>query len=228
MRSFIRQQINNVFYTFIYETERFNGVAELLEILGSIINGFTSPLKEEHVTFLLRVLLPLHKVSIGLIDLFTFSGQVFKRISSTAYVLCRSVYREGSEVVWACCERTLEVLAESALAQGKIKTKHELILIQFRKWCFLMNLKKFWTLWKRQNSRKSWFRCFISWHAVFRLLTFKLQNGLYISGITSVWCHWWAKIFRRFCRSCCRVSIKTARITGISKSLWIWLKFSLF
>ncbi|PAV84374.1 hypothetical protein WR25_18301 [Diploscapter pachys] len=62
MRAFIRKQINNIFYSFIYETERHNGIAELLEILGSIINGFALPLKEEHKTFLLRVLLPLHKV----------------------------------------------------------------------------------------------------------------------------------------------------------------------
>lgn len=46
----------------MYETERFNGVAELLEILGSIINGFALPLKEEHKLFLTRVLIPLHKV----------------------------------------------------------------------------------------------------------------------------------------------------------------------
>ena len=46
---------------FIYETEKFNGVAELLEILGSIINGFALPLKPEHRMFLLRVLIPLHK-----------------------------------------------------------------------------------------------------------------------------------------------------------------------
>uniref|UniRef100_A0A672KMJ5 Serine/threonine protein phosphatase 2A regulatory subunit n=1 Tax=Sinocyclocheilus grahami TaxID=75366 RepID=A0A672KMJ5_SINGR len=39
-----------------------NGIAELLEILGSIINGFALPLKEEHKIFLLKVLLPLHKV----------------------------------------------------------------------------------------------------------------------------------------------------------------------
>uniref|UniRef100_A0A9J2P6T0 Serine/threonine protein phosphatase 2A regulatory subunit n=1 Tax=Ascaris lumbricoides TaxID=6252 RepID=A0A9J2P6T0_ASCLU len=62
LRAFMRKQINNIFYSFIYETERHNGVAELLEILGSIINGFALPLKEEHKTFLLRVLLPLHKV----------------------------------------------------------------------------------------------------------------------------------------------------------------------
>jgi len=47
-RPFIRKAINNIFYRFIYETERHNGVAELLEILGSIINGFALPLKEEH------------------------------------------------------------------------------------------------------------------------------------------------------------------------------------
>ena len=37
-----------MFYRFVYETERHNGIAELLEILGSIINGFALPLKEEH------------------------------------------------------------------------------------------------------------------------------------------------------------------------------------
>ena len=59
----MRKQFNNIFYTFIYECDRHNGIGELLEILGSIINGFAVPLKEEHKTFLLRVLLPLHKVS---------------------------------------------------------------------------------------------------------------------------------------------------------------------
>jgi serine/threonine-protein phosphatase 2A regulatory subunit B' len=61
LRSFIRRSINNVFFQFTYETERFNGIAELLEILGSIINGFALPLKVEHKIFLTRVLLPLHK-----------------------------------------------------------------------------------------------------------------------------------------------------------------------
>lgn len=62
LRAFIRRSINNVFFQFIYETERHNGIAELLEILGSIINGFALPLKEEHKMFLTRVLIPLHKV----------------------------------------------------------------------------------------------------------------------------------------------------------------------
>lgn len=42
LRAFIRKQINNIFY--------------------NIINGFALPLKEEHKVFLLKVLLPLHKV----------------------------------------------------------------------------------------------------------------------------------------------------------------------
>lgn len=62
LRAFIRRSINYVFYAFIYDTERHNGIAELLEILGSIINGFALPLKDEHKIFLTRVLIPLHKV----------------------------------------------------------------------------------------------------------------------------------------------------------------------
>ncbi|KAK6922348.1 Protein phosphatase 2A, regulatory B subunit, B56 [Dillenia turbinata] len=60
-RPFIRKAINNIFYRFVYETEKHNGIAELLEILGSIISGFALPLKEEHKLFLIRVLIPLHK-----------------------------------------------------------------------------------------------------------------------------------------------------------------------
>lgn len=46
LRSFIRKAIGNVFFRFVYETEKHNGVGELLEILGSIINGFALPLKQ--------------------------------------------------------------------------------------------------------------------------------------------------------------------------------------
>ncbi|KAJ8758928.1 hypothetical protein K2173_002707 [Erythroxylum novogranatense] len=60
-RPFIRKAINNIFYQFIFEAEKHNGIAELLEILGSIINGFALPLKEEHKMFLVRALIPLHK-----------------------------------------------------------------------------------------------------------------------------------------------------------------------
>lgn len=60
-RPFIRKAINNIFYGFIYEKERHSGILELLEILGSIINGFALPMKEEHKLFLVRALIPLHK-----------------------------------------------------------------------------------------------------------------------------------------------------------------------
>lgn len=54
-----------LFSRFVYETEHFNGVGELLEILGSIINGFALPLKAEHKQFLVKVLIPLHKVNVN-------------------------------------------------------------------------------------------------------------------------------------------------------------------
>ncbi|XP_010531427.1 PREDICTED: serine/threonine protein phosphatase 2A 57 kDa regulatory subunit B' theta isoform-like [Tarenaya hassleriana] len=60
-RPFIRKGVNNIFFRFIFETEKHNGIAELLEVLGSIINGFALPLKEEHKLFLVRALIPLHK-----------------------------------------------------------------------------------------------------------------------------------------------------------------------
>mmetsp|Transcript_41118 Transcript_41118/g.94587 ORF Transcript_41118/g.94587 Transcript_41118/m.94587 type:complete len:476 (+) Transcript_41118:100-1527(+) len=62
LRSFIRRAIQHVFFKVIYESESHNGVGELLEILGSIINGFALPLKEEHIDFLTRALIPLQKV----------------------------------------------------------------------------------------------------------------------------------------------------------------------
>ncbi|CAK9315293.1 unnamed protein product [Citrullus colocynthis] len=61
-RSFMRKAMSGVFLEYIFETERHNGIAEMLEIWGSIINGFAVPLKEEHKIFLKRILIPLHKV----------------------------------------------------------------------------------------------------------------------------------------------------------------------
>ncbi|CAK9140496.1 unnamed protein product [Ilex paraguariensis] len=60
-RPFIRKNMSNVFCRFVFEIERHNGIAELLEIFGSVITGFALPLKEEHKIFLWRVLIPLHK-----------------------------------------------------------------------------------------------------------------------------------------------------------------------
>ncbi|KAJ4877600.1 Serine/threonine protein phosphatase 2A 57 kDa regulatory subunit B' iota isoform [Raphanus sativus] len=65
-RPFIRKSMSNIFYRFVFETEKHGGIAELLEVFGSIVSGFALPLKEEHKMFLWRVLIPLHKAkSVG-------------------------------------------------------------------------------------------------------------------------------------------------------------------
>jgi len=60
LRAFIRTSIQNTFHYYIYEHQQHNGIAEMLEILGSIINGFATPLKDDHRAFLIRSLIPLH------------------------------------------------------------------------------------------------------------------------------------------------------------------------
>jgi len=60
-RAYIRRSISHIFSRFVFEKPQHNGVAELLEILGSIINGFAMPLKPEHVRFLTHSLIPLHR-----------------------------------------------------------------------------------------------------------------------------------------------------------------------
>ncbi|CAN1771092.1 Serine/threonine protein phosphatase 2A 57 kDa regulatory subunit B' beta isoform [Linum perenne] len=60
-RGFMRKSMNDVLLHYVFEAEKHCGIGELLEIWGSIINGFTVPLKEEHKLFLIRVLIPLHK-----------------------------------------------------------------------------------------------------------------------------------------------------------------------
>lgn len=58
-RPFIRNAINNIFYQFLFEIERYYGIGVLLEILKSIINRL--PMKEEHKLFLVRALILLQK-----------------------------------------------------------------------------------------------------------------------------------------------------------------------
>merc|ERR1711959_146813 len=58
MRKFLRSSIGNFLCTFMYDSahnSRAEGVAELLEITGSIVSGFVVPLKEEHLVFLFKV-----------------------------------------------------------------------------------------------------------------------------------------------------------------------------
>ena len=58
-----RRAINQTFYTFLYETRHHRGISVLLEILASIINGFTLPIRPEHRQSLEKSLIPLHKMS---------------------------------------------------------------------------------------------------------------------------------------------------------------------
>ena len=60
-RATIRKAINNTFYEYLYETHCHFGISELLEILASIINGFTLPIRPEHLQSLMKSLIPLHK-----------------------------------------------------------------------------------------------------------------------------------------------------------------------
>jgi serine/threonine-protein phosphatase 2A regulatory subunit B' len=59
-RPAIRRAIQNVFLTYIYETHNFCGIAELLDIIKLIVNGYIVPLKHEHIDFLVSILMPLH------------------------------------------------------------------------------------------------------------------------------------------------------------------------
>ena len=95
LRGFIRKTLNHILLSFVQEDESFNGVAELLEILGSIINGFAIPIKAEHKLFLTKVknnqllraknqfqvLIPLHKSP----KYSTFQGQLAYCIGMVVY-----------------------------------------------------------------------------------------------------------------------------------------------
>lgn len=58
----IRKAINDSFLSLIHENHKFNGAAELLDILAAIISGFAVPLREEHILFFKLIIIPLHKV----------------------------------------------------------------------------------------------------------------------------------------------------------------------
>jgi serine/threonine-protein phosphatase 2A regulatory subunit B' len=61
-RKLIRKGITDLFNSLIHENYKFNGTSELQDILASIISGFATPLREEHVTFFKNTIILLHKV----------------------------------------------------------------------------------------------------------------------------------------------------------------------
>lgn len=139
LRAFIRKQINNVFYRFIYETEHHNGIAELLEILGSIINGFALPLKEEHKAFLLKVLLPLHKVK----SLSVYHPQL-------AYCVVQFLEKDPSltepVIRWerVNCLPLVSMYLPTGVPLGVCSSSGRRHTVQ-RRWCSSMSLRRSWT-----------------------------------------------------------------------------------
>ena len=58
----MRKAIDQLFQILIHETHKFNGAAEILDILASIVSGYAIPLRDEHIDFFHGIVIPLHKV----------------------------------------------------------------------------------------------------------------------------------------------------------------------
>lgn len=115
LRSFIRRAIQHMFFKVIYESESHNGVGELLEILGSIINGFALPLKEEHKDFLLKALIPLCKVR----TLHSFHQQLFYCMTQYAEKDPRLTYDMVTSMLrfWPVLVASKQVLFQTELEE---------------------------------------------------------------------------------------------------------------
>lgn len=61
-RKMLRKHMNETLLSLIHEKDKFNGTAEILDILASIISGYAVPIRQEHLTFFESVLKPMHKV----------------------------------------------------------------------------------------------------------------------------------------------------------------------
>ena len=203
LRSYIRRSINNVFFQFIYETERFNGIAELLEILGSIINGFALPLKEEHKLFLTRVLIPMHKVK----SLSMYHPQL-------AYCIVQFLEKDSAlteEVSFVTILGFLSAdICRSCLACCDIGPRSTVP----RRLCSLTRLKTFLRSWTRPSSPKCKNRFSISSPNLSRALTSRWRSVRFISGIMSTSATWSATTWRQYCRSCLLHCMRTQKATG--------------
>ncbi|OHT13988.1 Serine/threonine-protein phosphatase 2A 56 kDa regulatory subunit delta 1 isoform [Tritrichomonas foetus] len=60
LRPKMRQIMQQIFFSFLYDRTSFSGINELLEFYISIINGFTVPIKPDNLKFLFNILIPLH------------------------------------------------------------------------------------------------------------------------------------------------------------------------
>ena len=59
-RGYIRREISNYLLEFLYESDSYRGIPQIMQILGSIVSGYSVPLKAEHKVLLIKILLPLH------------------------------------------------------------------------------------------------------------------------------------------------------------------------
>lgn len=128
LRSFVRRAIQHHFFRFTYEQRddggpiSHKGIGELLEILGSIINGFALPLKEEHRQYLKSCLIPLHRSR----NLHAFNVQL--TYCMTQYVekdsrLAEPVIR-GILKYWPVTNTTKEVIFLNELEEILELTQH--------------------------------------------------------------------------------------------------------
>ncbi|EDQ92248.1 uncharacterized protein MONBRDRAFT_14768, partial [Monosiga brevicollis MX1] len=60
LRATIRKCIRDELLHFIYESQSHNGIEEIIEVVGSIIKGFATPIRAEHRRAFFDVILPLH------------------------------------------------------------------------------------------------------------------------------------------------------------------------
>ncbi|XP_037724866.1 serine/threonine-protein phosphatase 2A 56 kDa regulatory subunit alpha isoform [Drosophila subpulchrella] len=70
LRPYIRHEVNNVFYRFIYETENINGITELMEFLNEVFRKCNDLSIDEQKHLLIKIIVPLHKAQ-SLITYFT-------------------------------------------------------------------------------------------------------------------------------------------------------------
>lgn len=76
LRNYIRLQVQNLLLRITYESEDHNGLSELFEIFSSVVNGYVTPLKNEHKEFFKKALVPIHKVK----SLSNFHGPLMQNV----------------------------------------------------------------------------------------------------------------------------------------------------
>nr|KYP55664.1 Serine/threonine protein phosphatase 2A 57 kDa regulatory subunit B' iota isoform [Cajanus cajan] len=144
-RPFIRKSVSNIIYRFVFETERHNGIAELLEIFGSVISGFALPLKEEHKIFLYKDQRLASTVIKGLLKYWpvTNSQKELMLISELEEILEMTSMAEFQKIMvplfrrMACCLNSSHY--QIRFFGSFHLTSSKLILTREETWCILVS-----------------------------------------------------------------------------------------